>query len=252
MKLYYQKKKISPPVNGRRFAVGDIHGCYKTFRSLVRNKLELQKNDHLYLLGDYINKGPESKKTLNYIINLIEEGYKVYPLRGNHEEELIDAVRNEPRIVKWLLRRSTDLLKDGRVRQKHIEFIDSLPYYYKLPDFYLVHAGFNFSLNKPLKDKSSMLWRRMPERTTTFGGKKIIIHAHQPQALEIILSRVLNRSKIIGLDNGVNYIKRHRYYEYSKMGHLCALNLDNFDLIVQRNIETSATVNVLKRKKQSA
>lgn len=251
MKLYYQKNKIDPPINGRRFAIGDIHGCYKTFRYIVRHKLELQKSDHLYLLGDYINKGPESKRTLNYIISLIEEGYKVFPLRGNHEEELIDAVRNEPRIIKWLLRRSPDLLKDGKVRQKHIEFIDSLPYYYKLPDFLLVHAGFNFDALKPLKDKSSMLWRRMPEKTTTFGGDRRIIHAHQPQALEIILSRVFNRAKIIGLDNGVNYIKKHKYYEYSKMGHLCALNLDTFDLIVQRNIENTAEQNS-KKKKQIA
>ena len=249
MKKYYQKNKISPPQNGRRFAIGDIHGCYKTLRSVVEKKINLTKDDQLFLLGDYINKGPESKKTLNYIIKLIKLGYMIYPLRGNHEDELLNASMDEPAVLRWLCRRSTDLLKEGKVRKKHLKFIDSLSYYYELPDFYLVHGGFNFSIKDPLKDKNAMLWRRMPEKNTNFGGKRKIIHAHQPLALENIQNRVFKRAKIIGLDNGVNYIKKHKYYEYTKMGNLCALNLDTFELIVQPNIENTLENHHTKKRK---
>jgi len=248
LKKYYQKNKVSLPSDGRRFVVGDIHGCYETLRSLVKKKIALTKNDQLFLLGDYINKGPESKKTLNFIIKLIKKGYMVYPLRGNHEEELFDASQNGSELLKWLCRKSPDLLKDGKVRKKHLKFIDSLIYYYELPDFFLVHGGFNFSLKSPLKDKNAMLWRRMPEKNTSFGGKKRIIHGHKPQALEIIQSRVFKQAKIIGIDNGVNYIKKHKYYEYTKMGNLCALNLDTFEVIVQRNVENTLENHQTKKK----
>jgi len=229
--------------------IGDIHGCYETLRSLIKNKLELTQYDQLFLMGDYINKGPQSKKTLNYIIKLIKKGYKVYPLRGNHEDELLNTAKEEPAILRWLCRKSPDLLKEGKVRNKHLKFINSLPYYYELDNFFLVHGGFNFKAKKPLEDNNAMLWRKMPEKNTSFGGKKRIIHAHQPQALELIKSRVSNKAKIIGLDNGVNYIKKHKYYEYTKMGNLCALNLDTFELIVQPNIENAIENQRLKKRK---
>ncbi len=251
MKKYYKDNKVTFNLSGRRFAVGDIHGCYKTFRSLVENKLQLTQYDQLFLLGDYIHKGPNSKDTLNYIIKLIKRGYKVYPLRGNHEEELLSAAKNDSLVLKWICRKSSDLLKDGKVRKKHLKFINSLPYYYELPDFYLVHGGFNFKAIDPLKDKKAMLWRRMPEKDTDFGGEKRIIHGHQPLAIELIQNRVAIRAKIIGLDNGVNYVKKHKLYEYTKMGNLCALNLDTYELVVHPNIENTIR-NQFKGKRKSA
>ena len=235
---YYQKNKVDLPANGRRFVIGDIHGCYRTFRALLESQIAPTMSDQIFLLGDYIDKGPESRRTLNYIRKLIKKGYKIYPLRGNHEDELLEATAKEPDFLKWLMRRSPDMLKNGALRKKHVHFLKSLPYYYELPDYYLVHAGFNFSTKKPLKDNKAMLNTRMsagiqPE----FGNDKIIIHGHQPLEIDDILSRILKREKIIGLDNGVNYIKTHRIYNYIKMGNLCALNLDTFKLHVQKNCE---------------
>jgi len=249
LKYYYQKKKINLPPHGRRFAMSDIHGCYRTFKNMVENRLELTLDDQLFLLGDYIDKGPKSKKTLNYIIKLISKGYRIYPLRGNHEQEVLDVAENDPQILKWLLRKSPDLIKNGLLRKQHYLFLDSLPYYYQLPDFYLVHAGFNFKAKNPLKDKKAMLWRRMPEKSTTFGGDKIILHGHQSFEIDVIKKRVAARSKIIGLDNGVNYIRAHRIYDYTQMGNLCALNLDTFELITQKNIESIIVNQINKRKK---
>ncbi|MFN8257738.1 MAG: metallophosphoesterase [Bacteroidales bacterium] len=248
MKYYYQKKKIKKPENGRRFAVGDIHGCYKTFKNLVENRIELTHDDQLFLLGDYISKGPKSKKTLNYIMKLISMGYQVYPLRGNHEQDVLEVTEKNTRVLKWLLRKSPDLIKDGSLSKQHFLFLESLPYYYKLPDFYLVHAGFNFKARKPLKDKNAMLWRRMPEKTSPLKDQRIIIHGHQSFIIDNIKKMVNERNSIIGLDNGVNYIKKHKIYDYTKMGNLCALNLDTFELIVQKNIETIIVKKIRKHR----
>jgi len=205
------------PHNGRRFAVADIHGCFKTFKYLIEQRLELTHDDQLFLLGDYIDKGPQSKKTLNYIINLISKGYRIYPLRGNHEQDVLDVAENDSQILKWLLRKSPDLIKNGVLCKQHYLFLNSLPHYYKLPDYYLVHGGFNFKAKKPFKDKKAMLWRRMTEKVNPFNDNKIILHGHQSFKIDEIQNMVLNRNTIIGLDNGVNYTKAHKFYDYTKI-----------------------------------
>ena len=237
-KKYYQKNKIKPPKNGRRFVVGDIHGCYRSFKKLIEDKIELKKTDQLFLLGDYIDKGPESRKMLNYIIKLIDKGYGIYPLMGNHEQTLLDTEANDSKqILVWLMRRSPDMLKEGRLRKKHRKFLNSLPYYYKLDNFFLVHANFNYQADKPFEDNEAMLWKRKFDRNDKILKKKTLIHGHQPENIDDIILSAKNRAKTIGLDNGVNYIKKHRIYDYKQMGNLCALNLDTFELIIQHNCE---------------
>ena len=51
-----------------KYAISDIHGCLKTFKALL-TKLDFSKQDELYLLGDYIDRGPDSKGVIDYIWN---------------------------------------------------------------------------------------------------------------------------------------------------------------------------------------
>jgi serine/threonine protein phosphatase 1 len=238
VKKYYQKNSIKSPKKGRRFVVGDIHGCYQTFKKLTEEKLRIQKKDQLFLLGDYIDRGPKSKKTLNYIIKLIKKGFQVYPLRGNHEQTLLDTEKNnDETTLKWLMRNSPDMLKKGKLRKKHRNFLNSLPFYYELDNFFLVHANFNFNAKNPFTDKTSILWGRKFDYNKKVLKNKTLIHGHQPESIEKIIKNVNNKEKVIGLDNGVCYTKKHKYYDYTKMGTLCALNLDSFELFIQKNCE---------------
>ena len=77
----------------RRFAISDIHGCIKTFKTLV-DRIEFSKEDTLYLLGDYIDRGPDSKGVIDHIWKIQEEGYRVHCLRGNHEQMLLEELKN--------------------------------------------------------------------------------------------------------------------------------------------------------------
>ncbi len=52
---------------GRRFVIGDIHGCFRTFKYLVEEDLHLKSNDTLFLLGDTIDRGTGSKAVIDYI-----------------------------------------------------------------------------------------------------------------------------------------------------------------------------------------
>ena len=57
-------------MNNRIYAIGDIHGCFNSMKELIENKIQLRKEDKLIFLGDYIDRGPDSKKVLDYIIEL--------------------------------------------------------------------------------------------------------------------------------------------------------------------------------------
>ena len=73
----------------RRFAISDIHGCLKTFKQLLET-IGLEKSDELFLLGDYVDRGPDSMGVVRYIQHLIVEGYFVTCLKGNHERHLLE------------------------------------------------------------------------------------------------------------------------------------------------------------------
>ncbi|MCJ8277615.1 MAG: serine/threonine protein phosphatase, partial [Bdellovibrionales bacterium] len=75
----------------RIFAIGDIHGCAEELNKLI-SLLPLNSEDTLVFLGDYIDRGPNSKKVVDIILDL-KKNYNVICLKGNHEamiNEFID------------------------------------------------------------------------------------------------------------------------------------------------------------------
>jgi serine/threonine protein phosphatase 1 len=209
-------KYVAKTSSGRRFAIGDIHGCFDTFRSLVEDKIQLQASDQLFLLGDYVNRGPKQAMVLDYIIQLTGNQYQVYPIRGNHEQMLIN-----------------DRLEDLALTYRY--FLANLLYYYVTDDFYFVHAGLNFQAVEPLEDLYHMLWmRESPPPDTDFLANKKVVHGHIIHPLTDIRLAITEQNPVIPIDNGCYRGFRTASGEY---GNLCALNLDSFELIVQKNID---------------
>ena len=75
----------------RLFAVGDIHGCATALDTLL-TAMALGPGDRIITLGDYINKGPDSKAVLDILLRLSQGGVLI-PLLGNHEIKMIIAGR---------------------------------------------------------------------------------------------------------------------------------------------------------------
>lgn len=234
--------KIDLKGTGRRLVVSDIHGCLNTFRELVEDKLHLLKDDNLILLGDYIDRGPNSSGVLDYIINLIENSYKVYPLRGNHEENLLRAFYeyDSHTFAHYVgrINKSADLLNsDGTIKSQYRRFISKLEYYFEFGDFIIVHAGINFATENPFSDRVSMLELRHTAPNNAILNGKRIVHGHQVTPLAEIEAAVKQRAAVIPIDNGCFHNKPHKMYDYNQTGHLCSLNLDTFELTVQKNVE---------------
>jgi len=229
--------KIEKGSSGRRIAIGDIHGCFITFESLVEDKIGLNQNDQLFLLGDYIDGGPRNREVLDYILELIAEGYQIYPLIGNHEYFVLrDVAFCEKSVLGNQIRdliESKDLLDlNYKVEEKYMTFIRSLPYYYELDDFILVHAGLNFEEENPLSDEMSMIYARNYDVDLSKTKGKTVIHGHTSINLKEIKDQIKNLKTLgrINLDNGCVF-KKYVEKEGHDRGRLCALNLDSMELI---------------------
>lgn len=221
----------------RRFAISDIHGCASTFRTLVKDVLQLTTTDKLYLLGDYINKGPDSKGTLDFIFELQQQGFDIQCLRGNHEQYLIDGLTYSWEEIAYLNRGGTETLQSFGVDTMHeipthyLKFIKSLPYYVELDKHLLIHAGLNFDLEDPFRDDYSMLnIRKMDVDLQKTGGKNII-HGHVPTPIQTIADSLNFDYHHISIDAGCVYHHIHA------LNHLAALEIDSSKLYLQKNIE---------------
>ncbi|MFT5914957.1 MAG: serine/threonine protein phosphatase 1 [Flammeovirgaceae bacterium] len=228
-------KQISTPINGRQLVIPDIHGCLDTLVALYE-KLNPTKADQILFLGDYINRGPKSAGVIDFILDLIEQGFEVYPLRGNHEQMAIDSHSNilaNPNLkrVPSLQKRRGLVDSRGLLLEKYQDFFFNLPYYYELENHYLVHAGFDFKSPNPFENYEQMMWLRESENDEAFTKGKQIIHGHQSEFLHFIQQDMANKAKIIGLDNGVYKVS------YEGKGNLCCLDLTNNQLFVQPTID---------------
>jgi len=227
------KKVKSPKNGGRRLVITDIHGCAKTFEKLLK-KVEFSEDDQLFLLGDFINRGPRSKEVLDHVMQLIDDGFNIYPLMGNHEENLLHIAAENPDELLLLLkpRNSLSLLnKKGYVKRRFFKFIRNLPYYYQLEDYYLVHAGFNMKIEKPLTDIHAMAWIRNFSVKKEYNGRKILF-GHTPTKLSKIKAQIEANSKSLCLDNGCSHTYLGKEY-----GNLLCYDLDSKELVKQKNID---------------
>ncbi|MFD2719413.1 metallophosphoesterase [Hymenobacter monticola] len=223
----------------RRFAASDLHGCLHTFRRLVEEELQLAKTDELYLLGDYVNKGPDSRGVLDYLMQLQAGGYQVRCLRGNHDHALLSAARH-----RWSwdwagLRGRQPTLRSFRVRraanipQPYLDWLAALPFEIELPDFVLVHAGYNFALPpaEMRRDYATMLsTKKFVYDPSRLAGKRLL-HGHVPTAAAKVRSKAAARPGALGLDTGCVYRNN------PELAHLTALNLDTWELTSVPNCE---------------
>lgn len=221
-----------------RYAISDIHGCSRTFRTLVDEQLQLQPSDQLFLLGDYIDRGPDSKGVIDFILELRARGCQVSTLMGNHEAMLLETWEDADFLPQWLGNGGDTTLasfglKDLRLLpEPYLLFLDQLQYYLELPDYLLVHAGFDFAGGNPLANVEAMLWIRQFTVDAAFLGDRRIVHGHTPTPASRIRQNVANPlAQVFNIDGGCVY--KHR----PELGNLTALDLDSRQLHVLPNCD---------------
>jgi Icc-related predicted phosphoesterase len=106
-------------MNGRIIAIGDIHGCHQEFAELLA-RLELTKDDRLILVGDLINRGPDSCK----VIDLARQ-HRAISLLGNHELRLLTYRKDKTPVAD--ISRETDADTFQKLRAEDWAYLEAMP-----------------------------------------------------------------------------------------------------------------------------
>ncbi len=230
----------------RQFAISDLHGCSKTFIALL-DKLALSTADELYLLGDYVDRGPDSKGVLDTIFQLQKEGYQVQCLCGNHEELVLKAAAgNFTGLERWLLSDGKDTMDSfgvgaiADIPKVYLDWMAALPYYFEVGNYILVHAGLDFSLDDPFSETREMCWIRhwYDDIRYDWLQGRMIIHGHTPifrQVIENQLS-VLHTNRYLDIDSGCVF-SHERFVNKEGLGVLCAFDMVNQTILFQPNVD---------------
>ncbi len=189
------------------WAIGDIHGCLDSLRRLL-DKIAPSEYDKLIFLGDYIDRGPDSKGVVDLLIELRKQ-FKCVFIRGNHEQMLLDVLDDGDDVYLWLINgaqatwRSYGNLENLKAEQTHLSFFRSTVYYHiervNNTDYLFVHGGVRPKI--PLENQSpqDLLWIREEFILRKHQLPYIVVFGHTP------MEDVFIAEDKIGVDTGCVY-----------------------------------------------
>jgi serine/threonine protein phosphatase 1 len=173
-------------MTGRTIAIGDIHGCLKALDALLQ-AIQPTKDDTIITLGDYVDRGPDSKGVIDRLIALGNET-RLVTLMGNHEEMMLSVVKDREEPYRWLQYGGVDTLDSygfggdlSVVPQSHLDFLTNLDEFFETDSHIFLHANYNPLL--PLRDQSTELlrWVKLSEYLPEphMSGKRVVLgHTH--------------------------------------------------------------------------
>jgi serine/threonine protein phosphatase 1 len=199
-----QSVAASTPADVRVYAVGDIHGRADLLHeAIMRIDDDLERRPVKYAvevyLGDYIDRGPDSKAVIDALaVRLVER--RAICLRGNHEALMEDFLRDPAALGPWLqlgglqtlasygiqLRSRTDTEIDLHRRfrsafpRTHELFMLCLRNYFCCGDFLFVHAGIRPNVKIERQNLQDLLWIRQEFLNSAQDHGSVIVHGHTP------------------------------------------------------------------------
>lgn len=193
------------PDGVRLYAIGDVHGCLDPLKRLEerihQSARDCGLNAGVIFLGDYIDRGPDSKGVIEYLSGGSFAGLQAGFLLGNHEDILLQALAQPPLVREWLrwggmatlasygvgLPANLDAVeRDEAVASAmaaalpdhHLSFFERLEVSYQLGDYLFVHAGIRPGRSLEKQSRYDMLTIREPFLTSSKVLPVRVVHGH--------------------------------------------------------------------------
>ena len=208
--------KPSLPDGVRIYAISDVHGCAHLLQQMFRvidADVATSRPRHAIevFMGDYIDRGPDSRWTLDLLVERARRGNVVF-LKGNHEAFLGDVIRDPSRMTDWLKvgglqtlmsyglspspnpqeEEQHELVRElaAAMPPQHLEFLSRLRLTFTCGDFFFVHAGVRPGIPLPEQRETDLLWIRDEFLQSKKNFGKYVIHGHTPvRSAEILPNR---------------------------------------------------------------
>ena len=169
----------------RTIAIGDIHGHAAALAGLL-DRIQPSADDRVVALGDYIDRGPDSRGVIDHLIDLGRR-CELITLRGNHEQMMLEAKDDFRSMVLWNMNGGEATLDSYRasiwedVPADHIAFIKATPLFHETESAIFVHANYLPSRRFEKQDPDVMLWDHLFDRVPGphISGKTVFV-GHTP------------------------------------------------------------------------
>ncbi len=215
------------PAGTRVYAVGDIHGRFDLLEALHREIDADARNDRglrkvVVYLGDYVDRGPDSRNVIDYLIEEPLPGFESIHLMGNHEAFLLQFLDDSTVLPSWAMNGGDATLASYGVSpheapsganraewlrtrfrevmpRAHHNFLCALKLSHVEGDYLFVHAGVRPGIPIEQQDPLDLLWIREPFLRSTEDFGKLVVHGHTP------VRRPERRANRIDIDTGAVY-----------------------------------------------
>jgi serine/threonine protein phosphatase 1 len=212
------------------YAIGDIHGRSDLLAALLQQIADDAAASgvgrrSLVFVGDYIDRGPDSRGVIEELLYALPEGFATHFLKGNHEAIMLDFVEDPACLGHWLANGAEATLKSYGVDvvtlvrkgaepeiwrtaflallpAEHRAFFDSLELAVSLGDYLFVHAGVRPGVPLDAQDPNDLIWIRGEFLRSEVDFGKVVVHGHTPMALPDM------RVNRIGIDTGAVFTNR--------------------------------------------
>lgn len=242
------------------YIIGDIHGCYDEMMKMISKINEQDTNAQIYFVGDFIDRGPNTKAVLDWCLENITLEGKYQAVLGNHEDMVIDWYEQKY-IPYWEMKKENPLsrvsmpltdydfyyvLKENHLENnreeinKYIEWMKERPLHIDLDiegkSYKIVHSWFWWETDSERIERNVCLWLRSLKGN--YSNDTTIVHGHtttldtEYMNKEDRPGKICYRHNEINIDGGCVFGKFYDFYDT----HLCAICLETQEEIYVETI----------------
>jgi serine/threonine protein phosphatase 1 len=135
------------------------------------------------MLGDYVDKGPDSKQVIDRLLAGVAAGWNLIALKGNHDVMMLEALREPAKMASWLEKGGDAALGSyggdpAAVPPGHIAWLEQLRLMHVDAHRLYVHAGVDPGISLDRQSETTLLWKRYPKGFAEGFGKLHVVHGH--------------------------------------------------------------------------
>jgi len=203
--LPFKRRRSAPsvPAGERIYAIGDIHGRMDLFHRLLELLHEDEKRrgpatTHVVVVGDAIDRGPQSAKVVSTLLWWQRNSSRVTVLKGNHEAALLESLASDPHAQRlWLSYGGLDTLRSFGVEPRKgcssdelatlirssfseptIAWLEQLPISHRIGDYFFSHAGVKPGVPLERQRPEHLLWGAEEFLESRRDHGAVVVHGH--------------------------------------------------------------------------
>jgi serine/threonine protein phosphatase 1 len=165
------------------YVIPDLHGRYDLLGDALAGIEARSEIGTIVTLGDYVDKGPDSKQVIDRLLAGFAAGWRLVALKGNHDEMMVEALREPAKMAAWLAKGGDAALASyggdpAAVPSAHIAWLDQLGLMHVDAHRLYVHAGVDPDVPLELQRETTLLCKRYPKGFPDGFGELHVVHGH--------------------------------------------------------------------------